>query len=266
MRSSSDEPLPGGFPATRGSILVAASDRDPAVRREGLERLVASYWKPVYKYLRVRWRAAPEDAEDLAQEFFARAHERETFAGYDPERARFRTFLRVCLDRLVANERKAARREKRGGDLVLVPLDADFAGAEGELARQPVADPLDLADPSDPGRAMEEYFHREWARSLFGLAVEDLRRASEAAGKGVRFALFARYDLEGEDLEPGNGPRLTYAELGAPFGLDAVQVTNQLAAARRDLRRLVLARLREACGSEAEFRAEARALLGIDPP
>ncbi len=250
-----------GFPATRGSVAAAAADPDPAVRRRGFDRLAASYWKPVYKYLRVRWRAAPEDAEDLAQEFFTRSLERQTFAAFDPERARFRTFLRVCLDRFVANQRKAARRAKRGGGAALLSLDADFAGAEGELARQP---PIDPAAPGlGSGLGMEEYFHREWARSLFGLAVEDLGRESAARGHGVRFALFARYDLE--EPEPG-AARLTYAELGAPHGLSAVQVTNHLAAARRDLRRLVLARLREATGSEAEFRAEARSLLGIDPP
>jgi hypothetical protein len=48
--------------------------------------------------------------------------------------------------------------------------------------------------------------------------------------------------------------------------MTAVQVTNELAAARRDFRRLVLDELRELTGSEAELRAEARDVLGIDLP
>ena len=61
-----------GFPTTRGSILLAVGSTDADVRRQAWEVLVTAYWKPVYKYLRVRWRTTPEDAEDLIQAFFAR--------------------------------------------------------------------------------------------------------------------------------------------------------------------------------------------------
>jgi RNA polymerase sigma factor (sigma-70 family) len=220
------------------------------VRRQGFAALAESYWKPVYKYLRLRWRAEAEDASDLAQEFFARALERGTFQGYDPARARFRTFLVACLDHFVAGERRAARRAKRGGGAAALAFD--FAGAEGELARQGAVEAPD----------MEEYFHREWIRSLFALAVGDLREHYAAAGKSARFALFERYDLDG----PAPGERLTYAQIGREAGLSTVQVTNELHAARRDFRRRVLARLAALTGSEAEFRAEARLILGVDPP
>jgi hypothetical protein len=40
-------------------------------------------------------------------------------------------------------------------------------------------------------------------------------------------------------------------------------VTNYLAAARREFRKEVLARLREMTATEAEFQNEARALLGV---
>ena len=43
-------------------------------------------------------------------------------------------------------------------------------------------------------------------------------------------------------------------------------VTNYLAFARREFRRIVLEQLREMTGSEEEFRREARTLLGIDAP
>jgi hypothetical protein len=39
-------------------------------------------------------------------------------------------------------------------------------------------------------------------------------------------------------------------------------VTNELAAARREFRRIVLAVLREQCGSDEDFEAEAHALTG----
>jgi hypothetical protein len=108
---------------------------------------------------------------------------------------------------------------------------------------------------------MEEYFHREWVRSVFGLAVEALRRRAGARGRGAAFEVFRRYDLE--DAE---GDRPTYAELGRALGMPVTQVTNHLSAMRREFRALVLDALREQCASEGEFRAEARALLGVDPP
>ena len=237
------------FPITRRSIVAAAGNADPEVRRRAWEVLVATYWRPVYKVLRVRWRLDREDAEDTTQEFFASTLVKGTFERYDSTKARFRTYLRTCLDGFAANERKAARRLKRGGGHNAISLD--FQGAEEELRRYGAGEELDV----------EEYFHREWVRSLFGLAVEDLRRWSESTGKTVHFRLFERYDLEGSDAPE----RPTYAELAAETRLPSTQVTNFLAAARREFRRLVLERLRELTGSEREFREEARLVLGVDP-
>jgi RNA polymerase sigma factor (sigma-70 family) len=238
------------FPLTRRSVVRAAASADPETRRRAFEALVTAYWRPVYKYLRLKWSAPGEDAEDLTQGFFARALEKGFFDRFDPSRSRFRTYLRTCLDGFVANERKSARRLKRGGGAEHVSLD--FAGAEAELGRQ---------GPPEGGD-MEEYFHREWVRSLFGVAVEGLRKRCVEAGKSVPFALFERYDLEGPDAPT----RPSYAELARELGIPETQVTNHLAWARREFRRLVLEALAEATGSDEEFRAEARQLLGIDPP
>ena len=241
---------PGRFPGTRQSVVLAARSADDAVRRRALDALVAAYWKPVYKYLRLQWHASGEEAEDLTQEFFTRAVEHGFFDRFDPAKARFRTYLRVCLDGLVANERQAAKRLKRGGAHAIVPLD--FETAEGEIRRHEAPDGTDL----------DEYFHREWVRSLFGLAVEDLRAQCASRDRLRDFELFRRYDLDGEDAAGG---RPTYAALGAELGMKVTDVTNRLASARRELRRLVLERLREICASDREFEDEARFLLGITP-
>jgi RNA polymerase sigma factor (sigma-70 family) len=242
-------PAQGGFPLTRQSVVLATRSSEPDERRWGYETLLAAYWKPVYKYLRVRWNASTEDAEDLTQGFFARVFEKGLLERYDLSRARFRTYLRTCLDSYVANERKAARRVKRGGDVQLVPLD--FENAEGEFGR------LGAAGATDP----EVYFRQEWVRALFGIAVSELRTRCAAAGKQVHFALFERYDVEG----PGVDEKLTYATLAGEFGLPATQVVNYLAYARRQFRGIVLDKLRETCGTEREFRSEARELFGVDP-
>ena len=96
------------FPATHCSLVRATASPDLTVRRQAQDSLIAAYWKPVYKYLRVRWRLANEDAKDLTQAFFARALEKDFFDRFDPARARFRTFLRTCVDGFAAHPGNAS--------------------------------------------------------------------------------------------------------------------------------------------------------------
>jgi RNA polymerase sigma factor (sigma-70 family) len=237
-----------GFPLTRYSVVLGAASPDAETRQRAFSSLVEAYWKPVYKYVRLKWQASPEEAEDLTQAFFARAFEKDFFRPYDPVKARFRTFLRTCLDGFIANERKAAGRLKRGGAVQLVALD--FETAEGELRQHDVAVPAD----------MEEYFEREWARGVLALSVDRLRAHYAAAGREKYFYVFERYDLEATT----SGERVTYAEIAKDIGAQATDVTNYLAAARRQFRAVVLERLRELTASDDEFRDEARRLLGVD--
>jgi RNA polymerase sigma factor (sigma-70 family) len=233
------------FPATRPSILERLRSAQPEARRAAFGTLVDAYWKPIYTYLRARWKATPQDAEDTTQAFLASALEKGYFAAFDPSKARFRTFLRVCLDRFVMNERKSARARKRGGDARFVGLD--FESAEGEWRRQEPRDPADT----------EELFRQEWIRHLFARTVDAVRDELVAAGKRVQFDLFEAYDLAPAE-------RTTYAELAARFGLSVAQVTNYLYAARRAFRTRALENLRAISGSDEEYRAEARELFGIE--
>ena len=218
------------------------------MRGAAFDTLVTAYWKPVFKYLRLKWRASEDDAADLTQAFFLRAFEKDFFAGFDPRRARFRTYLRTCLDGFVSNSRKADSRLKRGGHVTTVSLDAmDFATAERELRDQ----------SPDAAADFDAYFHREWLRGLFTIASARLRAACSQRGRPERYALFAAYDLAAAD-----GARPTYAELARRHGLTPTDVTNELAAARREFRRLVIEALREQCATDEEFEAESRALTG----
>lgn len=71
MRSMSESLAP--FPTTSRSIVAAVRADDAEARRAALDALVSVYWRPVYTRLRLRWGAQPADAEDLTQDFFARA-------------------------------------------------------------------------------------------------------------------------------------------------------------------------------------------------
>jgi DNA-directed RNA polymerase specialized sigma24 family protein len=234
------------FPVTNHSAIVNARSNDEIARQRALEIILTSYWKPVYKYIRLKWQATNEDAKDLTQGFFANAFEKNHFARYDATKASFQTFLRTCLDGFIANEHKAGRRLKRGGDMDHYQLD--FAAAEDELAAHAVTSTLNP----------EDYFHREWVRWMFTLALDSFRRHYEESGRKVHFQLFELYDLTEDNRD------ISYASLGKEFGLEPAKVNNYLAAARRDFRRIVLEKLREITATDEEFRTEARSLLGVD--
>jgi DNA-directed RNA polymerase specialized sigma24 family protein len=247
---SEDRVQEGGdrFPLTRWSVIDAARSGDQEERTRAMDTLCAAYWKPVYKYVRLRWNCPAEDAQDLTQGFFAQVIERGLLDKYDPVKSRLRTYLRICADSFVMNEEKAGKRQKRGGNVSHVTLD--FAGAEEELGGA-VMDPAAIPSPE----SLEEFFEKEWVRGLFELAVEELKKHCEANKRERTFRLFEEYDLAGDET-------VSYDKLAAKYGIAVTDVTNALAWARREFRRIALERLREICGSEDEFRREARAVFG----
>ncbi|HXS93507.1 MAG TPA: hypothetical protein VN736_02815 [Candidatus Limnocylindrales bacterium] len=206
------------FPATRDSLVDAAA-AGGAQSHAALGLLVALYWKPAYKHVRIKWRRGNEEAKDLVQAFFTALIERNLLAGFDPAKGRLRTWMRSCLDRFVLKDFESASRLKRGGGSDLV---FDFDAAERELA---------ATSPSP-----EEIFLREWEREVFTLALADLRQLCLAANKQTQHRIFEQYDLAYE-------PRPAYADLAREHDIPVTTVTNHLAWARRELRRLVRERM-----------------------
>ena len=220
----------GQFPSTDLSLLAAASGD---LSNRPLGQIVALYWKPVYRFIRLKFRKGNEDAKDLTQGFFSMALQRDFFRGFDPRRATFRAYVRMAVDRFAANQLAAQKRQKRGGDVEFEQLDENAASTE----------------------SLEQAFEREWQRQLFTLAVDDLRAHCLAANKKLQLEIFEAYDLAGSE-------RPSYAELAARHGIAETSVTNHLAWARRMLRAFVTERLRGVTSGEAELRKELRRVWG----
>ncbi len=214
------------FPSTRASLIEAVAAGLPS---EALDQVVALYWKPVYRYIRLKFRQNNEDAKDLTQSFFAAALQRDFFARFDPLKASFRTYVRMAVERFAANQHAAANRQKRGGGVEFEPVEEQAATTESP----------------------EQIFEREWQRQLFSLALDDLRAHCEGRGKQLQFRIFEAYDL-------ATGERPSYAVLAARHGITETAVTNHLAWARRTLRALVTERLRGVTSGEQELRKEMR--------
>jgi RNA polymerase sigma-70 factor (ECF subfamily) len=220
----------GRFPSTQLSLLEAAT-AGAALPNEAMERVSALYWKPVYRFIRVKFHKGNEDAKDLTQSFFATALQRDFFARFDPAKASFRTYLRVAVERFAAGQHAAANRPKRGGGVEFEPVEEQAATAA----------------------SAEQIFEREWQRQLFALALDDLRAHCEACGKQLQFEVFEAYDL-------ADGHRPPYAELAARHGIAETSVTNYLAWTRRMLRQSVTERLRGVTAGERDLRDEMRRL------
>jgi RNA polymerase sigma-70 factor (ECF subfamily) len=216
------------FPSTQLSLIEAAAG---ALPNDALERVIALYWKPVYAFLRFKWRLDNEAAKDLTQSFFAGILERDFLRRFDPAKAGFRTYLRMAVERFAANDYAASRRQKRGGGIEFTELDEAAATDESP----------------------EDVYFREWRRQLFALAIDDVRAHCAASGRLTEWRVFEAYDLAEEG-------RPSYADLARLHGVAETSVTNYLAWARRTLRAFLTARLRGVTSGERELREELRGI------
>jgi RNA polymerase sigma factor (sigma-70 family) len=223
----------GQFPSTQLSLLeaTASGTATPGMPNEALERVIALYWKPVYRFVRLKFHKNNEDAKDLTQGFFAAALQRDFFVRFDPAKASFRTYLRMAVERFAANEYASANAEKRGGGAEFEPVEDQAVTTESP----------------------EQAFECEWQRQLFCLALDDLRAHSKQSGKELPFRVFQDYDL-------AEGERPSYEELAIRHGIPETSVTNYLAWARRMLRGFVTERLRGTTANARELRDEMRRL------
>jgi RNA polymerase sigma-70 factor (ECF subfamily) len=115
--------------------------------------------------------ARPGEVEDLVQEFFATALQREFLDRADRDRGRFRGYLATAARRFMANRLRDAQRARRKPSGGLVGLEA-------------------VAEPSHGGLTPEEAFDLEWARAVLARAVARARAQVAEKGKEVHADAF----------------------------------------------------------------------------
>jgi RNA polymerase sigma-70 factor (ECF subfamily) len=210
--------------------------------REALEVLCRAYWFPIYAFIR-RLGADAEAARDLTQTYFTRLLEKDLLLGADPQKGRFRSFLKTDCTYFMSDQRDRERAQKRGGGRVTLRIEA--LDAEDRYHRE-------VADELTP----ERQFDRNWALTLLERVLDQL--AAEYADSG-RDLLFERLQVvltRDSSLTP-------YAVLAAQLGMTegAIQV------AVHRLRRRYRAILREQIAAtlnaptDADVEDEVRALF-----
>ncbi len=223
------------FPDTLWSAVIRGADPSESTRRAALERLFTRYWRPVFASLRYGWNLPPEAAEDAVQGFFLDLIERDALTGLDPERGRFRSFLKASLKHYMLKARRDAGRLKRGGGAAVVALE----GIEEVIAA--------AGDP-------ESIFEAEWARTVVGRALAELEQELTDGGRELRWQVFSGHDLADEPP--------TYASLAADLGISEGDVRNHLHRARKALRAHVVRQVADYAVDTEDAAREVRHLLG----
>lgn len=162
----------GRFPTTQWSLVRSAGD-DSAEAAAALETLCATYWYPIFAYVRRRGHS-PAEAEDLTQSFFTRVIEKRDLGHADPHRGRFRTFLLTACEHFLSNQLDRSSALKRGGGHTIVSID--LALAEDRYHRS-------LRHDETP----EQLFHRQWCVSLLTTVLDQVGQEYAESGRARLF-------------------------------------------------------------------------------
>lgn len=223
------------FATTQWSVILRGRN-SPADARDALEAICVHYRQPVLGYIREHGFSAA-DAEDLAQDFFARLLEQRWDVVADPQRGRFRTFVLAVLRHFLANEWASRGTRKRGGQLIRVDFDEALQA---------------LAAGSTP----EHEFNRLWALTVLDRAR---RKLADEARSGGREALLEA--LSGFLLEPPDAH--DYVDVAKALGLKPNTVAVHVHRLRHRLRQLIRDELADTVGDAASLDAEVEALRHI---
>lgn len=233
-------PEPGhGFATTNWSLVLLAHANDDG--GAALNRLCRRYWTPTYVYIR-RTGLAPADAEDATQDFFAYILERSWLKQTGEERGSFRGYLLALLRHFLANRRRVAGAQKRGGLQAFGP--AELVEIEQIATKE--------ADPSVA-------YERTWAGCITQSALEQLEREQTQAGSTKRFVALRGYLTL--PLTPAESDRIA-AELDEPRN----RLSVYLHRLKRRYGELIRAEVLDTVSDPKELEAELRRLVEVLSP
>lgn len=228
------------FTTTHWSVVISAGRPESQQADEALEALCRGYWYPIYVFLRRSgWMA--HDAEDLTQAFFERVLKKDYLRAVDRTKGKFRSFLLAMLRHFLANHRRDARAQKRGGGVPLVWLDDESV------------DETDLR-PVSAEVSPEQSFDRQWALTLLEQVIANLREEYRAAGKIDLFDQLKVF-LTGEKSAG------SYAELASRLNTTEAALKMTVSRMRRRYGELLRAEIARTVSTPDEVEDELRALF-----
>src|SRR6266511_22787 len=229
------------FTTTHWSIVLEAQGETPAAQK-ALETLCRTYWRPLYGFVR-RQGLTREEAQDLAQELFARLLEHRNLDMVRREKGRLRSYLLVSVKRFLVSERQRAAGAKRYETGPHIPLD--------ELLESDVTD-FELAETLSADRIYE----RRWALAVLERVLTQLEAEYEAAGNAALFDQLKEF-LVGERGRP------TQAEIATQLDMTENAVKQAFHRLRQRYRVLLREEIAQTVAQPGDVEDELRHLVSI---
>jgi RNA polymerase sigma-70 factor (ECF subfamily) len=204
--------------------------------------LCQTYWYPIYAHVRQQGED-PDRAQDLTQGFFTYLLESKSLRVANPDRGRFRSFLKTAVRHYLSHEWRRERTQKRGGGRVVFSLD--HAEAESRYDLEP-------ADEETP----ESVFEERWARALLSEVFKRLRGEMREGTGQYRFRR-----LEG--FLTGNPSRTPYKQVAAELEMSESAVKVTLHRMRQRFGRLLREEVARTVNDPGEVDAEIRYLFQV---
>ena len=222
------------FPATLWSRVLRT--REEAQARAALDELCRVYWTPVVGYLRALG-AGVDEAEDIAQDFFATFLRRHGFQRAERGLGTLRSYLKGAVRHHLRHWRRDHATLKRGGEAVRVELDAD------EAQELPAHDEAALR------------YDEQWAVTVMQRALTALRESYEQRGKTALY----------EHMKPllFHADYGDTAALAAQLGLTRGALAVEQHRARQRLASLLRAEVLHTVEDEADVDTELAHLLRV---
>jgi DNA-directed RNA polymerase specialized sigma24 family protein len=233
-------PGPSQFQTTRWSMVISARDGDATEAREALGALCATYWYPLYAFVRRKGHDG-DVAQDLVQGFFTRLLEKGDLAAVERSKGKFRSFLMAACTHYLANQMNHNRAQIRGGGRSRISIDR--LEAEGRYTREPAH-----------ALTADRLFERQWALALLENVLNALAAEMTEAGKAQLF----------EALRPallGGAERTPYSAIAAALDLTENAARAAAHRIRRRYRELMREEVARTLSDPADLDEEIRSLF-----
>ena len=241
-----EQPCPQGnaaFRTTRWTMVLRARGDGPE-SRAALGELCEAYWTPVFRFLRREGRSE-DDSRELAQEFFTRLLSGGGIGQADPEKGRFRSYLLGALKHFLAERKRKEGRQKRGGNAVLVSIEA---GGTDTSPGIPIEDPT--------GPVSDAWFDREWALAVMDRGLSAVRAACEESGKGKQFDVLKPWLV-------GDTSNLSQTDAGSELGMTTNAIKVSIHRLRKSFREAVQAEIAQTVTDPDEIAEELSYLVEV---
>jgi DNA-directed RNA polymerase specialized sigma24 family protein len=230
------------FVSTHWSVVIRAGGPNSDEARQSFGALFETYWYPLYAFSR-RSGLSDQDAMDSTQSFFTHLLYTEGLDTLTPQKGRFRSFLIASFKNFLANERRAANAQRRGGAVKTISL----SGVDFHSRYQ--------NEPAHEGSA-ERLFDRAWVESLFERVQFRLADDYRLAEKEVLFRLLRPHLTN-------RGDALPRAEISRQLNLSKAAVAMSLHRMRRRFGELLREEIAATVDDPTDIEEELRELMTL---